>query len=355
MAPRIVLVFGVVFIVLGDAIPQSPPFYPDKTNLLVLRDGDKETPIRTAADWDKRRAHILANMELVMGPMPKLEKPPLDVQITEEVKMPKYTRKLLTYQSSAGNRVPAYLFLPHDRKGKTPAILCLHPTSPKLGKGVPSGFGDKYDRAYAVHLAERGYVTLAPDYVHSGDYHYDPYEHGFVSATMLGIWNHRRAVDLLQSLPEVDGDNLGVVGHSLGGHNSMFVAVFEPRLKAIVSSCGFNSFPKYYGGKLAGWSHKGYMPRIRDVYDLKPEKMPFDFPEVVAALAPRAFLACSPLQDSNFEVSGVKDCIQAAEPVYKLLGAREKLKAIYPDAGHDFPDEARAEAYAWFDRWLKRE
>ena len=36
------------------------------------------------------------------------------------------------------------------------------------------------------------------------------FEHGFVSATMLGIWNHRRAVDLLQSLPEVDGDNVRV-------------------------------------------------------------------------------------------------------------------------------------------------
>ena len=171
---------------------------------------------------------------------------------------------------------------------------------------------------------------------------------------MLGIWNHRRAVDLLQSLPEVDGDNLGVIGHSLGGHNGMFVAVFEPRLKAIISSCGFNSFPTYMKGNLAGWSHKGYMPRIREVYDLKPEKMPFDFPEIVAALAPRAFLAVAPLKDHNFEVSGVKDCIEAAAPVYRLLGAEQKLKAIYPDAGHDFPDDARARAYAWFDRWLKR-
>lgn len=348
------LVCCVVMLLTHSSAAQEPPFYPDKANLLLMRSGGKDAPIRTPADWEKRRAHILANMELVMGPMPKLAKPPLDMRVTEEVKLPKFTRKLLTYQSSAGNRVPAYLFIPHDLKGKAPAILCPHPTSRDLGKGVPAGLGPKYDRAYAVHLAERGYVTLAPDYIHSGDYHFDPYENGFVSATMLGIWNHRRAVDLLQSLPEVDGDNLGVIGHSLGGHNSMFVAVFEPRLKAIISSCGFNSFPTYMKGNLAGWSHKGYMPRIREVYDLKPEKMPFDFPEVVAALAPRAFLAVAPLKDHNFEVSGVKDCIQAAAPVYRLLGAQEKLKAIYPDAGHDFPDDARAQAYAWFDRWLKK-
>ena len=348
--------FGIVLglLLTEFSAAQQPPFYPDKANLLLVRDGDKDVPIRTTADWEKRRAHILANMELVMGPMPKLAKPPLDVQVTEEVKLEKFTRKLLTFQSSAGNRVPAYLFIPHDLKGKTPAVLCLHPTNKKIGKGVPAGFGDKSDRAYAVHLADRGYITLAPDYVHSGAYHYDPYDNGFISATMLGIWNHRRCVDLLQSLPEVDGANLGVIGHSLGGHNSMFVAVFEPRLKAIVSSCGFNSFPTYMKGNLAGWSHKGYMPRIKEVYETKPEKMPFDFPEIVAALAPRAFLACAPLKDNNFEVSGVKDCIKAATPAYRLLGAEEQLKAIYPDAGHDFPDEARATAYAWFDRWLKK-
>ncbi|MCS7047614.1 MAG: prolyl oligopeptidase family serine peptidase, partial [Gemmataceae bacterium] len=343
---RTILLVIATWTAASHAKAQQPPFYPDKANLLVLRVGDRDVPIRTPAEWDQRRGHILANMELVMGPMPKIAKLPLDVKIVEEVKLPQYTRKLLTYQSGPGNRVPAYLLVPHNLKAKAAAILCLHPTNPKLGKGVVVGFGPKYDRAYAVHLAERGYVTLAPDYVDSGDYHFDPYKNGFASATLLGIWNHRRAVDLLQSLPEVDGERLGVIGHSLGGHNSMFVAAFEPRLKVIVSSCGFNSFSSYMKGNLAGWSHKGYMPRIREVYDLKPEKMPFDFPEVTAALAPRAFLAVAPLRDNNFEVGGVKECIAAAAPVYRLLGAADKLRAIYPDAGHDFPDEARNEAYA---------
>ena len=328
--------------------------YPDKSNLLVYREGDRETPVKTADDWAKRRAHILANMELVMGPMPTIAKVPLDVKIVEEVKLEKFTRKKLTYAAGPGNRVPAYLFIPHRRLEKTPAILCLHPTSPALGKGIPAGFGDKADRHYAVHLAERGYITLAPDYVHSGgEYHFDPYENGFVSATMLGIWNHRIAVDQLQSLPEVDGENLGVVGHSLGGHNSMFAAAFEPRLKAIVSSCGFCSFPTYMKGNIAGWSHKGYMPRLTDVYKLDLAKVPFDFPEVVAALAPRAFLASAPIYDHNFDMEGVKDCLKVARPVFELLNAKDKLGGYYPRAGHDFPEGARNLAYAWFDIHLK--
>ena len=78
----------------------------------------------------------------------------------------------------------------------------------------------------------------------------NPYELGYVSGTMKGIWDHMRAVDVLQSMPEVDGSRIGVMGNSLGGHNSLFVAVFDPRIKAIVCSSGFDSFLKQY---CAGW------------------------------------------------------------------------------------------------------
>ena len=341
---------------LSAAKGEDPPFYPDKTKLLVYLDKEgKDHSITTAQDWPKRRAHILANMQLVMGPLPdSSRKVALDVKVVEEVKAEKFVRKKLTFAVEPNDRLWAYLFIPHDRPGKLPAVLCLHPTSRDLGKGAPSGFGGKTDRQYAVHLAERGYVTLAPDYVNSGDYKFDPYKNGYTSATMKGIWNHMRSVDFLQSLPEVDPERIGVLGHSLGGHNSMFVAAFDPRIQCIVSNCGFCSFPRYYHGNLAGWSHDGYMPRIRSHYQLKPEKMPFDFTEVVGALAPRPFLASAPIKDGNFDVQGVKDCIAAAKPVYELLGAAEKLAANYPDCGHDFPDDVRKVAYEWLDRRLKK-
>ena len=352
---RAVILAVIVLFPLPPGTKAGPPFYPDKTKLLVYRDpAGKEHTITKAADWNKRREHILANMQEVMGPLPDASrKVPLDVLYVDEKKTDKWVRKKLTFAPEKGDRVGAYLILPTGTTGKLPAVLCLHQTNGKRGKEETAGIGGKPELHYALHLAERGYVTLALDYPNFGEYEIDVYARGYQSASMKAIWNNMRAIDLLQSLPEVDGERIGCIGHSLGGHNTMFTGVFDTRIKALVSNCGFNSFAKYYGGNLKGWSHKGYMPRIASVYGMKPEQMPFDFTEVVAALAPRAFLASSPLHDDNFEVSGVKDCIAAATPVYELLGAKKKLAANYPDCKHEFPPEVRKVAYDWLDHWLK--
>jgi predicted dienelactone hydrolase len=322
--------------------------------LLVLREGDgKERPVRTPADWDRRRQQILAAMQEVMGPLPDdSEKVPLEVKVTAEAATPAYVRKKLTYAAEKDDRVPAWLLVPAGGKGKMPAVLCLHQTV-AVGKDEPVGLGKNENLRYAHHLAERGYVTLAPDYPSFGEYPYDFAKSRFRSGSMKAVWNNMRAVDLLASLPFVDPERIGCIGHSLGGHNTMFTAAFDTRIKALVSNCGFTSFPKYYNGDLKGWTSPRYMPLIATRYELNPRKMPFDFPEVVASFAPRAFLASAPVGDDNFEVSGVKDCIAAARPVYELLGVPEKLAANYPDCKHDFPPEARRVAYEWLDRWLK--
>jgi acetyl esterase/lipase len=340
---------------LGLAGAQTPqPVPSERTRLLVYRDAAGLHPVQSAADWAKRREQILAAMQEVMGPvLAAREKVPLDPRYSEAVETPKYVRKKLTFAVAPGDRVPAYLLLPRGRPGRRPAVLCLHSTNGKLGKGEPAGVGGQRRRPYAAELAERGYVTLAPDYPSFGEYPYDFAKGPFPSGSGKAVWNNMVAVDLLQSLPEVDPGRIGCVGHSLGGHNSMFTAAFDPRVKAVVSNCGFTSFPKYYKGKLKGWTSARYMPRIATVYGLKPERVPFDFPEVVAAFAPRAFLAIAPLHDDNFEVSGVKDCMALARPVYELLGAGDRLAALYPDSGHSFPPESRRAAYEWFDRWLK--
>ena len=341
----------------------TAPLYEDRQDLLYYLDGEgARQSVETSADWAIRKAHILENMQRVMGPVRSPLPLPLDVQVLEREQADGFERLKITYVSevyrSRPDRVPAYLLIPNGLEPgqRVPAILALHPTHP-LGKGDVSGLSGRANREYGKELAQRGYVVLAPDYASPrsfGDYEVDPYALGYASATMKGILNHRRAVDLLTSLDAVDPTRIGVIGHSLGGHNALFVAAFDERIKAVVTSCGFTSFARYYGGDLTGWSHEGYMPRIAYVYGRDPARMPFDFAEVVASLAPRPVFINAPLQDDNFDVSGVRDVVAAAQRLYAAtFAAGDRLVVSYPDGGHDFPPDVRRDAYAFLDHWLK--
>ena len=176
---------------------------------------------------------------------------------------------------------------------------------------------------YALEFAKRGYVTLSPDYPSFGEHHHDFDSDDYESGSMKAIYDNMRAIDLLQSLPEVDPERIGCIGHSLGGHNSLFTAVFDERIKAVVTSCGFTRFHKYKGGDLRGWTSDKYMPRIASALrQLSPDRMPFDFTEVIAALAPRPVFIVAPLADDNFAVDGVRDVVAAAQPIYELFDHR---------------------------------
>lgn len=345
----------------------APPEYPDHQDLLyqISPDGKRQA-VRTTEDWQIRRRHILENLQRVTGPLPgPLSRVPLDVEYTESVRLdPPQTarsiiRRKLTFQSDADDRVPAWLLIPAEpapaQDGGTvrrPAMLCLQQTT-EFGKDEPAGIRGDPALKYALELAELGFVTLAPDYPSFGDHDYDfAASRGYVSGSMKAIWDNIRAVDLLQSLAEVDPERIGCIGHSLGGHNAIFTAVFEPRLKVIVSSCGFTSLSK---DDIPSWTGPRYLPRIADEFGNDPERVPFDFHELIGALAPRPFLASAATHDSDFDVSGVRDVMEAAAAVYRLYQADAGLEAIYPTAPHSFPDEARRHAFQFLERHLRRE
>lgn len=308
--------------------------------------------IRNEQDWRRAREQTLAGMQQVMGEAPPSSNSPVLVRRLESESLPGFTRIRTKFQSEPGDLVPAYLLIPKGLTRRAPAMLCLHQTT-RIGKDEPSGIGGLPNLRYAKELAERGYVCLAPDYPYLGENMFSPYQNGYASCTMKGIVNHRRAIDALASFPEVDAQRIGVIGHSLGGHNALFVAAFDARIKAVVTSCGFTSFKKYYGGDLTGWAGERYMPRIAECFNKDPEQMPFDFPDLLVALAPRPLFINAPLHDANFDVSGVRDCVTAAESVYdRIFHAKDRLIAMYPDAKHDFPSETREAAYRFLDRWL---
>lgn len=310
---------------------------------------------QTPAAWESRRKAALAAFEQVAGPLPGEQlRCPLEPLVEEEVDCGTYVRRLLTYASSPGGRVPAYLCIPKaSLAGKpAPAVLCLHPTDNVVGHGVVVGLGGKPNRQYAAELAELGYVTLSPGYPLLARYQPDLKALGFQSGTMKAVWDNIRGLDLLETLPFVRKEaGFATIGHSLGGHNSIFTAALEPRLRVVVSSCGFDSFLDYKGGNIQGWVQERYMLAMgRHVGH--PEAVPFDFYELVAALAPRPFLVNAPLRDSNFSWESVDRIAGSASAVYALHGASQNLQVLHPPCEHDFPDEARQAAYALIRRVL---
>ena len=296
-----------------------------------------------------------------MGKLPGNDKRcPLEMKVEEEVEGDTYVRRLITYASEPGGRVPAYLLIPKDvlaGKKKAPAVLCLHGTDNVVGHGTVVGLGKNPNRSYALELAKRGYVTLAPNYPLLAKYQPDIKKLGWESGTLKAVWDNMRGLDLLESLPFVKPGAFGTIGHSLGGHNSVYTAAFDDRIKVVVSSCGLDSFLDYYGGDTQvwlpqkGWTQTRYMPRLAD-YRNRLADIPFDFHEVVGALAPRSVFIIAPKKDHNFRADSVDRIAAAARPVFKLFGHEDRLKVEHPDCGHDFPPEMREAAYKLFDKVL---
>lgn len=326
-------------------------------------------PVKTVADWQERRAEIMRGMEKVMGPFAgaaPAKRVALDLKVEEEIDRDTYVVRRISYQSEpgAGGRTPGYLCIPKAAlapgasAGSFPAVLCLHPTDATMGVGTVVGLSPKPNRAYASELAARGFVTIAPSYPHLAKYAPDLKGLGYASGTMKAIWDATRAMDVLDSLPYVKRGKYGAIGHSLGGHNAIYTAVFDSRIVAIVSSSGFDSYLDYYGGNPTvwapgkGWCQERYMPRMLD-YAGRLADIPFDFHEMLGALAPRPLYVNAPLRDANFQWQSVDRCVTAAREVYALYGAAERVTVDHPDCEHDFPPAQRETAYALFAKVLK--
>ncbi|HEY1173897.1 MAG TPA: alpha/beta hydrolase [Verrucomicrobiae bacterium] len=358
-----VFTFAAVFLINLSVVATDLDERLSRENLLQYRDAQGEVkPVKSTRDWQKRRAEIVRGMETVMGKLPGKEKRcPLDAKVEEETDCGSYVRQLITYTSEPGSRAPAYLLIPKTalyEKKKTAAVLCLHPTDNVNGHKVVAALGGKANRQYAAELAERGFITIAPAYPQLANYQPDLKALGWESGTLKAVWDNMRGLDLLESLPYVKKGRFGAIGHSLGGHNSVYTAVFDERIKVIVSSCGLDSYLDYYNGNPkvwqpgGGWTQERYMPKLAH-YAGKLETIPYDFHELIGALAPRVCFISAPLKDGNFKWDSVDKVAAAAKPIYQLYGKPQNLLVEHPDCDHDFPDAMREKAYRLMEQHLR--
>lgn len=334
-----------------------------RTNLLVFHNRKGEVlPVRTKSDWQKRRAEILRGFQEIAGPLPGREKRcALDLRVEDIADCGAYERRLITYAAEPGSRVPAYLLIPKaalKSRKKLPAVLCLPPTDMQFGHRVLVEQVNKNYRAYANELAQRGFVVLAPAYPVMANYQPDLKALGYESGTMKAIWDNIRGLDLLDSQRFVKRGKYGALGHSLGGHNAIYTAVFDERIRVIVSSCGFDSFLDYYNGDPKnwqperGWCQTRYMLKLADYRGRLPD-IPFDFHELIGALAPRPVFINAPLRDSNFQAGSVDEVVKTAATIYRLYGVPDNLRVEHPDCEHDFPEAMREESYRLLEQNLR--
>jgi hypothetical protein len=329
-----------------------------RSNLLEYRStpGAGIAEAADASQWRARRAEALEGFQKVAGKLPRKDGAcALEPVIVEENDCGTYVRRLISYQSQPGGRVPAYLCIPKTvlNGEKAPAVLCLHPTENKIGAKVVVGLGGKPHRQYAAELAERGFVTLSPSYPLLADYQPDLKALNMPSGTIKAIWDNLRGLDYLESLPFVESRHgFAAIGHSLGGHNAIFTSVFDERIRVVVSSCGFDSLLDYYGGNLKGYVQERYMLAMGEFVN-NAAAAPWDYYELIACLAPRLVYVNAPLRDSNFRWDSVDRIANAARPVFALHGVPENLLIRHPDCEHDFPDNERMESFDWIARGLQ--
>ena len=306
----------------------------------------KGKPITTREGWRRRRRVLERRWREFLGPFPR--RVALRVKVVSTEILRDHTRLLLRYHNEAGVDNEAYLLLPPGNGRPRPGMVVLHATSNSTIRD-PVGLDGRPSNHIALRLVRRGYVCIVPRcflWGYGGTKTiqeatdallvHQPWKTGM--AKML--WDARRALDVLEKRPEVDASRLGVIGHSLGGKEALYLGAFDSRVKATVSCEGG------IGQAFSNWDAQWYLgPAI------KAPGFEMDHQELIALTAPRPFLLVG---GNSADGAQSWPYVESALAVYKLLGAEERLGLQIHSDGHNFPPPGLEEEamFAWLGHWL---
>jgi pimeloyl-ACP methyl ester carboxylesterase len=347
------------------AVAAEPPPVRERSDPPAIRSSwdDLLEGVETVDDWQERRETLRRRFLDLIRDNHKPDKPPLDLKVHESVVVDGvYTRRLVSYNVEADERAHAYLGVPLDLDGKAPGVVALHGTFAQ-GKERAAGLVDNPDKAYLDHLCRRGYVVIAPDHFVAGHRipPEGPYETGRFHEkhpewTAVGkfTYEHSIAVDVLQSLDEVDPERIGAMGHSLGGHGTIFLAAYDERIKAAACNCGASFFRHNPG--VEHWARDRWYVYFKHIRPglLEGKLPPIDFHEIIALIAPRAFLDVSGLNDGHPLTQRQRVLmLTRIMDVYELEQAPGNFAFYAHGRGHAVPHESRQLIYGWLDAHLK--
>lgn len=298
--------------------------------------------------WAKQRGLIAEQWKSFLGPFPK-EKAALKTQVLETEELPEFTRQHITYQIEDGVSTDAYLLTPKSPKPAAgfPAIVVFHPTVKTHARHMV-GLDDAADsgRLHGVQQVQRGYVVLCPRcYIFddgadmAGNVARLKVRHPDWTGMARMTYDAIRAADFLETIPAVDKTRIGCFGHSLGAKETLYAAAFDERYKVAVFSEGGIGIP------MSNWEAIWYLgPRVKE------PGFALEHHQLMALVAPRAFLILAGNSADNDKSWAY---VQAASPVYTLLGVPKNVGWFNHGAGHAYPPEARRVAETFLDSFLK--
>jgi dienelactone hydrolase len=310
---------------------------------------DKDGPPASAKDWEARRKKLREAMFAAMGPLPE-KACDLEPKEVGTLKRDGFRIEKLLFQSRPDVWVTASAYVPEGSKGKVPAVLVVH--------GHWAGARrDPVVQARCLGLVKLGFFVLAVDAFGSGERYTKPAlgtYHGALygstlwpaGLTLLGcqVYDNRRVVDYLLTRPEVDGERLGITGASGGGNQTMYAGALDERFRAVVPVCSVGTYQAYLSAACC-------------VCEVLPGALRFaEEGDVLSLVAPRALLVINATQDAfQFSVGEAKKSIERARPVFKLLGAEEKLRHTTFESPHAYNQSMREAMYGWMAQWLRGE
>ncbi|MFL5245365.1 MAG: acetylxylan esterase [Gemmataceae bacterium] len=381
-----VLVALVVFAVstVQAAEPQYPdvaklPSHPQLPDPLIMFSGDR---VKTKEQWtEKRRPELKALFQYYMyGFSPPA---PEKIAATSEREDRRFfggkaTKKEVTIAFGPPDcpKIHLLLIIPNDRKRSAPVFLGMnfcgnhalvkdptvslptawiysHYPGVKNNRATEEGRGTQLDVWNIEQSIDRGYAVAT---FYSGDIDPDrpdvregiqphlqkkgakpgPHDWGTIAAW---AWGLQRAVDYLRTDEDIDKDRIAVVGHSRLGKTALLAAAFDERIALAIplqAGCGGTAPSRGKVGESVRKINEGFPHWFNGTFkefNDQPEKLPFDQNGLVALMAPRSVLFSNATEDTWANPKGQFEVLQAADPVYRLLGVEGLETKNMPQPG----------------------
>jgi hypothetical protein len=256
---------------------------------------------------------------------------PLAPKVLLSEERPGYNRQEIELNSTPGRRFRAVVTIPRAGTPPYPAVVCIH------GHG-----GSRYVvydksnvyKGFAAVLAETGYVTIAADV---GQHEF--YETG---RTLMGerLWDVRRCVDYLESMPEIDKASIGCAGLSLGGEVAMWLAAMDERVAACVSSGFLTVMDQMEHDHCMCWKFDG----LRELVD---------FADIYSLVAPRPLQCQNGLAEppTMFVVPLARQALKEIRLIYSDLGKSNNISLAVHRGEHEVDLPSLLE---FFEKYLKK-